>query len=167
MPEGYAIVPGQYAFRSWGVRYFFLDGTLLMKPDRLVFHGRYAICCSCAGPIFQEATLYTSRHIFRAFDSPFFISGTLFLQSMFGMGKTKVSWAVRYSRSSRTLISARVGEWTLFTNIVEQKLSEVLARACDCLLRLQGLLLLTEALSTPPPSRLTPSSYRSETSSNS
>src|SRR5829696_6128331 len=33
--------------------------------------------------------------------------------------------------------------------------------------RLQGLLLLTEALSTPPPSRLTPSSYRSEAASNS
>src|SRR3712207_1324540 len=100
-----------------------------MKPDKLVFHGRYAICCSCAGPIFQEATLYTSRHIFRVFDSPFFISGTLFLAPMFGMGRTKVSWAVRYWRSSRTLIGARVGEWPLVTNIVEQE---------SCELRLQG-----------------------------
>jgi hypothetical protein len=29
---------------------------------------------------------------------------TLFLQYMFGMGRTKVSWAVRYSRMSHTLI---------------------------------------------------------------
>src|SRR5918995_923494 len=50
---------------------------------------------------------------------------------------------------------------------VELEFSEVLAGARDCLIRLQGLLLLTEVLSTPPPSRLTPSSYRSEASSNS
>src|SRR5918993_2399634 len=50
---------------------------------------------------------------------------------------------------------------------VELEFSEVLAGARDCLLRLQGLLLLTEALSTPPPSRVMLSSYRSEASSNS
>jgi hypothetical protein len=32
MPGGYAVVPGWYAIRFWVVRYFFLDGTLLMKP---------------------------------------------------------------------------------------------------------------------------------------
>jgi hypothetical protein len=53
---------GGVRYLSWavrrsflGVRYFFLDGTPLMKPHRLVLHGRYAICCSGAGSIFQDA----------------------------------------------------------------------------------------------------------------
>src|SRR5918993_1118644 len=43
------------------------------------------------------------------------MSGTLFLQHlqhMFGMGRTKVSWAVRYSRSPRTL-DGYAGRWML------------------------------------------------------
>jgi len=57
-----------------------------MKPDSFVFHGQYAICCSCAGPIFAEGTLSISGsgahrvqlshrtrdgRIFRALDPPF------------------------------------------------------------------------------------------------
>ena len=51
MPGGYAVVPGRYAVRFWGVRYFFLDGTLFVARAQeqfsggyaIRFHGRYAI----------------------------------------------------------------------------------------------------------------------------
>jgi hypothetical protein len=47
MPGGYAVIPERYAVRFWGVRYFFPDGTPLMKPP--------------IGQTFMDSTLFVAR----------------------------------------------------------------------------------------------------------
>src|SRR5215212_3902249 len=81
-----------------------MDGTLFVARAQEQFSGGCAIYLWVRSAPLVAPTLHLLWTHLPSIRHAHLHERYAFLQHMFGMGRTKVSWAVRYSRSPRTLI---------------------------------------------------------------